>query len=69
MSRDANGYIKLAELIPDTARKLLDLGCGTGLELGRIFQRFPDISVTGVDLSSEMLKIEGKVSRQGYYPD
>lgn len=51
-----NGYIKLAELIPDTARKLLDLGCGTGLELGRIFQRFPDISVTGVDLSSEMLK-------------
>ncbi len=51
-----NGYIKLAELIPDTARKLLDLGCGTGLELERIFQRFPDISVTGIDLSREMLK-------------
>ena len=59
-----NGYIKLAELIPDTARNLLDLGCGTGLELDRIFQRFPDISVTGIDLSSEMLK---KLS--GKYPD
>ncbi len=51
-----NGYIKLAELIPDTASKLLDLGCGTGLELEGIFRRFPDISVTGVDLSREMLK-------------
>ena len=35
--------------------KLLDLGCGTGLELDRLFTKYPDISVTGIDMSSEML--------------
>ena len=42
-----------------------DLGCGTGLELDRIFERFPDLAVTGIDLSPDMLerlarKHEGK---------
>ena len=34
---------------------LLDLGCGTGLELERLFVKYPDMQVTGVDLSFEML--------------
>ena len=37
------GYIKLAELIPNTCKKLLDLGCGTGLELHEIFKKIPDL--------------------------
>lgn len=49
------GYIKLAELIPDNTVSLLDLGCGTGLELDFIFPRHPDIKVTGIDLSEVML--------------
>ena len=50
-----NGYIKFAELIPENSKNLLDLGCGTGLELKEIFKRFPEINVTGIDLSQKML--------------
>ena len=35
---------------------LLDLGCGTGLELDEIWKRFPDVHVTGVDLCAAMLE-------------
>lgn len=49
-------YEKMAELIPDNTENLLDLGCGTGLELAGIFKRFPNVSVTGIDLSKAMLE-------------
>lgn len=49
------GYLKMAELVPESCRSLLDLGCGTGLELDAIFERFSDIRVTGIDLCEEML--------------
>ena len=48
-------YTWMAELIPEGTKTLLDIGCGTGLELDRIFERFPDMCVTGVDLSTKML--------------
>jgi len=35
---------------------LLDLGCGTGLELERVFKVFPDILVTCIDISGKMIK-------------
>jgi len=35
--------------------RLLDLGCGTGLELDALYRRCPDALVTGIDLSGGML--------------
>lgn len=49
------GYAKIAELLPKDAAELLDLGCGTGLELDEIFRRNPFIKVTGIDLTKAML--------------
>lgn len=48
-------YEKMAELIPGNCLNLLDLGCGTGLELDKIFKKNPEIKVTGVDLTKAML--------------
>ena len=49
------GYIELAKHIPSGTRKLLDLGCGTGLELEEVFRRYPGIEVTRIDLAQPML--------------
>jgi len=50
-------YRKIAEPIVPTAEpvKILDLGCGTGLELEAILKRAPRALITGIDLSGEML--------------
>lgn len=48
-------YEWMGKLVPPQAETLLDLGCGTGLELDEIFCYHPDIQVTGIDLSEEML--------------
>lgn len=45
----------MAELLPDGIGTLLDIGCGSGLELDTVFQRFPSLQVTGIDLSEKML--------------
>lgn len=49
------GYTKMSELLPEGANELLDLGCGTGLELDEIFKINPFINVTGIDLTQAML--------------
>lgn len=49
------GYPLMASLVPGGTKSLLDLGCGTGLELDEIFKLHPDLSVTAVDLCRAML--------------
>lgn len=56
MARWKAHYQWMAELLPDSTKSLLDIGCGTGLELDYIFGRFPDLQVVGVDLSEKMLR-------------
>ena len=49
-------YPFTAEQLPRTAGcRVLDLGCGTGLELEEYFRRNPSARVTGIDLSEGML--------------
>lgn len=45
----------MAKLLPQDVAELLDLGCGTGLELDEIFKTQPLIKVTGIDLTQAML--------------
>lgn len=55
------GYRKMAELLPEKTAALLDLGCGTGLELDEIFKVKPELHVTGIDLTKAMLdKLKAK---------
>ena len=45
---------------------VLDLGCGTGLELGEYFNINPTAHVTGIDLSKGMLDaLKNKFSCRG----
>lgn len=56
------GYIKMAQTVQKFSEqytrplRILDLGCGTGLELDEIFKLLPQVSVTGIDITSEMLQ-------------
>ena len=64
-------YSSVAEQIPATGEpmSILDLGCGTGLELDFIFARAPNARVTAVDLSSEMLaRLKARLERAWYGP-
>jgi tRNA (cmo5U34)-methyltransferase len=49
-------YREIAKHIPSGTKTLLDLGCGTGLELKSIFGKFPEMRVTGIDLADRMLE-------------
>lgn len=55
MARWKEGYRLMARLVPETARTVLDLGCGTGLELDALFALRRNIAVTGIDLCPDML--------------
>lgn len=49
-------YPYTAAKLPQFAgAKVLDLGCGTGLELDYYFKINPEAKITGIDLSSKML--------------
>ena len=53
----AHFYGAIASQIPKTDQPLqiLDLGCGTGLEIEFLLQRAPNAQITAVDLSEQML--------------
>ena len=49
-------YRRFASLFPENARDVLDLGCGTGLELDELLLLRPDLRATGLDLCPAMLE-------------
>ena len=56
MSVWQEAYEYLARIVPKDAKTMLDIGCGTGLELDEILKNVPNVNVTGIDLSETMLK-------------
>lgn len=55
----------IAAAAPKPAR-ILEVGCGTGKNLVALAERFPEASITGVDLSETMLELSrGKMQRFG----
>jgi tRNA (cmo5U34)-methyltransferase len=59
-------YKDISKSIPEDKKinHILDLGCGTGLELEHIFLKYPNLKVTGVDLSENMLNELNKKYKQ-----
>ncbi|MDR0968068.1 MAG: class I SAM-dependent methyltransferase [Holosporaceae bacterium] len=49
-------YAEMARTLPTNVATLLDLGCGTGLELEEIFKLHQNVKVTGIDITREMLE-------------
>lgn len=51
-------YPFTAQLLPDApGAKVLDLGCGTGLELRWYYEKNPTARIAGIDLSAGMLEV------------
>lgn len=66
----ANEFYKFtaAQLPVEPKSEILDLGCGTGLELEEYFLLNPKAHITGIDLSDAMLKaLEAKFSDKRLY--
>ena len=55
MSLWKDAYTEMERRLPQSVETLLDLGCGTGLELDAILSKRPNLRVTGVDLCPDML--------------
>lgn len=48
--------VLLAQLPPLEQEKVLELGCGTGATLVKIKKQYPNIQLTGIDISEAMLQ-------------
>ena len=46
----------LADNLDKNTKRILDLGAGTGLELIHLFEVYPDVSVTVIDITENMLE-------------
>ena len=46
----------LADSLDKDTKKILDLGAGTGLELIHVFELFPNVEVTVIDITENMLE-------------
>lgn len=50
------GKRKIVDFIPENSERIIDLGAGTGLQLIRVYEVFPNIKTTAIDISDGMLR-------------
>ena len=55
MSQWHEAYLEMEHRLPANVENVLDLGCGTGLELDAILAQRPHLHVTGFVLCPDML--------------
>lgn len=64
---------RLHEMLPESlpqARRILELGCGSGYSTDRLRQLYPDVSVIAVDISSGMIeKAKERLADRGPEPE
>ena len=60
-----NTLLKLLPFPREKTFRVLEIGCGTGINLLKISKRFPHADLTGIDLSHDMLSLALKRFRQG----
>lgn len=48
-------YASIPDYLPKKFMTMLNVGCGCGFEFNGIFAKYPDISVTGIDMCKPML--------------
>ena len=49
------GKEKIIEFLPDKLDRIVDLGTGTGLQLIKLYEVYPDVKTIAIDVSDEML--------------
>ena len=47
---------KVIEFLPKNVEKIVDLGTGTGLQLIKLYKKYPNVHTTAIDISTGMLK-------------
>lgn len=47
---------QITENLKEEPEKVLDLGCGTGLELIPLFKKYPNVYVTAIDITENMIE-------------
>lgn len=50
------GKEKIIDFLPKNVKKIIDLGSGTGLQLIRLYEKFPNVKTIAIDVSELMLK-------------
>jgi S-adenosylmethionine-diacylgycerolhomoserine-N-methlytransferase len=55
--------IRQVPLSGDTTGSIVEVGCGTGINLQYLAKRFPQASLTGLDVSGDMIQLSQKKNR------
>lgn len=62
------GRSSIINSLPDLSAnpRILEIGCGTGRNILRLKNRFPDANITGIDLSEKMLSVARSKTRNNH---